>query len=159
MALCRGLCETLGANLATAQSSRNFLPYKLWLASLVTDCLMDALTSQYNILLEKQQELNNVIPSRLEQLREILLEAKGNLENGTLHSFHSTFCDTLRVNSCTCTCTCHTLEPSNWKESLVMLQQKSKSKNFQKELKEYSSAVSKYGKAIEKVYTLFKPLQ
>ncbi|CAO3676047.1 unnamed protein product [Umbelopsis vinacea] len=85
---------------------------------------MDALTSQYNILLEKQQELNNVIPSRLEQLREILLEAKGNLEN----------------------------EPSNWKESLVMLQQKSKSKNFQKELKEYSSAVSKYGKAIEKTF-------
>lgn len=68
-------------------SQSELLPDKLWLASLVTDCLMDALTSQYNILLEKQQELNNVIPSRLEQLREILLEAKGNLEKGTLHSY------------------------------------------------------------------------
>jgi hypothetical protein len=42
-------------------------------------------------------------------------------------------------------------DPSNWKESLVLMQQKSKAQNFQKELKEYSGAVSKYGKAIEKV--------
>ncbi|GAB5589411.1 hypothetical protein Unana1_04311 [Umbelopsis nana] len=85
---------------------------------------MEALTSQYNVLLEKQQQLNNVIPSRLEQLKEILQETKANLEN----------------------------DPTNWKESLVILQQKSKSNNFQKELKEYSSAVSKYGKAIEKTF-------
>lgn len=33
----------------------------------------------------------------------------------------------------------------------MFMQQKSKALNFQKELKEYSGAVSKYGKAIEKV--------
>jgi hypothetical protein len=37
------------------------------------------------------------------------------------------------------------------------MQQKSKAQNFQKELKEYSGAVSKYGKAIEKV-TIQQPI-
>jgi hypothetical protein len=38
------------------------------------------------------------------------------------------------------------------------MQQKSKAQNFQKELKEYSGAVSKYGKAIEKVTMLLQIL-
>lgn len=48
---------------------------------------MDALTSQYSVLLEKQQQLNNVIPSRLDRLKEVLQEAKNNLENGNYISF------------------------------------------------------------------------
>jgi hypothetical protein len=48
---------------------------------------MDALTSQYNVLLEKQQQLNNVIPSRLDRLKEVLQEAKNNLENGNSFLF------------------------------------------------------------------------
>jgi hypothetical protein len=54
---------------------------------------MDALTSQYNVLLEKQQQLNNVIPSRLEKLREVLQEAKKNLENGNPFFFNSLSAD------------------------------------------------------------------
>jgi hypothetical protein len=108
---------------------------------------MEALTSQYNVLLEKQQQLNNVIPSRLEQLKEILQETKANLENGNCLSVR--LCYPLAPH--TKLIPTITLDPTNWKESLVILHQKSKSNNFQKELKEYSSAVSKYGKAIEKV--------
>ncbi|CAM0140916.1 hypothetical protein VKS41_003592 [Umbelopsis sp. WA50703] len=85
---------------------------------------MDALASQYDTLLEKQQQLNNVIPSRIDSIRELLLETKKSFEN----------------------------DPSSWKESLVMLEQRNKKNNFQKELKEYSSSVSKYGKAIEKTF-------
>ncbi|KAJ2960555.1 hypothetical protein NQZ79_g4153 [Umbelopsis isabellina] len=91
---------------------------------------MDALASQYDTLLEKQQQLNNVIPSRIDSIKELLLETKKSFENGT----------------------CPYNDPSNWKESLVMLEQRNKKNNFQKELKEYSSSVSKYGKAIEKTF-------
>jgi hypothetical protein len=104
---------------------------------------MDALASQYDTLLEKQQQLNNVIPSRIDSIRELLLETKKSFENGTYPCNAMDYC-TQCVNN-------KSIDPSSWKESLVMLEQRNKKNNFQKELKEYSSSVSKYGKAIEKV--------